>query len=220
MPLSLDAADAVAHAVAERVRDRLRAEQTDPARHPDRAAHIAAAEVRSHNEYAHARGWLFVDDEAALIRDVLAAVSGYGPLQALLDDPGIEEIWINAPDRIYCARGGRSERVPLVLTAAGVRDLVERMLHATGRRVDLSHPFVDASLPDGSRLHVVIPDITRAHWSVNIRKFVPHRRTLADLVAGRALPHAVADLLEASMAAGRSVLVSGATHAGNTTWNL
>jgi len=217
MPLSLDAADAVTQAVAERVRDRLRAEQTDPARHPERAAQIAAAEVRSHNDYAHARGWAYVEDEGGLIRDVLAAVSGYGPLQALLDDPGVEEIWINAPDRIYCARGGRSERVPLVLTATAVRDLVERMLHATGRRVDLSHPFVDASLPDGSRLHVVIPDITRAHWSVNIRKFVPHRRTLADLVSAGALPSAVADLLETSMAAGRSVLVSGATHAGKTT---
>lgn len=217
MPLSLDAADAVTQAVAERVRDRLRAEQTDPARHPDRAAHIAAAEVRSHNDYAHARGWAFVEDEGALIRDVLAVVSGYGPLQALLDDPTVEEIWINAPDRIYCARAGRSERVPLALTATAVRDLVERMLHATGRRVDLSHPFVDASLPDGSRLHVVIPDITRAHWSVNIRKFVPHRRTLGDLVAAGALPRAVADLLETSMAAGRSILVSGATHAGKTT---
>jgi len=67
-------------------------------------------------------------------------------------------VWINAPDRIFIARGGVSERVPLALTDAAIRDLVERMLHATGRRVDLSQPFVDASLPDGSRLHVVIPD--------------------------------------------------------------
>ena len=71
-------------------------------------------------------------------------------------------MWINAPDRIFIARGGVSERVPLALTDAAIRDLVERMLHATGRRVDLSQPFVDASLPDGSRLHVVIPDTGRA----------------------------------------------------------
>jgi pilus assembly protein CpaF len=79
-------------------------------------------------------------------------------LQTYVDDPTVEEIWINAPDRVFIARGGRSERVALTLTDEGVRDLVERMLHTTGRRVDLSQPFVDASLPDGSRLHVVIPD--------------------------------------------------------------
>ena len=117
------------------------------------------------------------------MREVLAAVAGYGPLQPYLDDPTVEELWINAPDRIFIARGGVAERVPLALTDAAVRDLVERMLHATGRRVDLSQPFVDASLPDGSRLHVVIPDITRRHWSVNIRKFLPAYRDLDRLVA-------------------------------------
>ena len=217
MPRSLDAVDAVTRTVAERVRDRLRAEQTDPSRHPERAAQIAAAEVRTHNDYALARGAALVEDERTLVRDVLASVSGYGPLQALLDDPTVEEIWINAPDRVFCARDGRTEHVAVALTDTAVRDLVERMLHATGRRVDLSQPFVDASLPDGSRLHVVIPDITRNHWAVNIRKFVPHRRTLRDLVDGGALPGAVAGLLAAAMSEGRSVLVSGATHAGKTT---
>lgn len=141
-------------AVAARVRDRLRDEQTDPHRHPGRAEQVALEEVRRHNDFAPARGLELVDDEAACVRNVLAMVSGYGPLQALLDDPEVEEIWVNAPDRIYFAKAGRSHRAPLMLTAEAVRDLVERMLHATGRRVDLSQPFVDASLPDGSRLHV------------------------------------------------------------------
>lgn len=145
--------------VAERVRERLRSERTDPSRNPELAAQIARAEVRRHNDFALARGHAPVDDEAACVRDVLATVAGYGPLQALLDDPTVEELWLNAPDRVYVARGGVSERVPLALTDTQVRDLVERMLHATGRRVDLSQPFVDASLPDGSRLHVVIPDV-------------------------------------------------------------
>jgi pilus assembly protein CpaF len=115
------------------------------------------------------------------------------------------------------AREGVSERVPLTLTESAVRDLVERMLHATGRRVDLSQPFVDASLPDGSRLHVVIPDITRRHWAVNVRKFLPAYRDLDRLVAAGSLPVPAADLLAEAMAAGRSILVSGATHAGKTT---
>lgn len=87
-------------AVAARVRDRLREEQADPTRDPDRAAQIAWAEVRRHNDFAPARGLDLIDDEAACVRDVLAVVAGYGPLQALLDDPTVEELWINAPDRV------------------------------------------------------------------------------------------------------------------------
>jgi len=186
-------------------------------RHPDRAQQVAAAEVRRHNDFALARGMEFVDDEPLAVREVLARVTGYGPLQALLDDPEVEEIWINGPAAVFVARSGRSERVPLRLSDESVRDLVEKMLHATGRRVDLSQPFVDASLPDGSRLHVVIPDITRTHLAVNIRKFLPARRTLDDLVAASSIPSDAADLLRDAMVDGRNVLVSGATHAGKTT---
>lgn len=203
--------------VTERVRERLRAEQTDPSRDPDRAAQVAAAEVRRHNDFALARGLALIDDEPACVRDVLAAVAGFGPLQALLDDPEVEEVWINAPDRVYAARRGRSERIRIALTEQQVRDLVERMLQSTGRRVDLSQPFVDASLPDGSRLHVVIPDVSRRHWAVNIRKFLSAYRSLDDLVAVGSLDRDGADMLRDAMAAGRSVLVSGATHAGKTT---
>ncbi len=215
MPSSLAPAPAVL--VAERVRERLRAEHADPARDPEFAAQVARAEVRRHNDYALARGLSPVDDESACVREVLAAVSGYGPLQAYLDDPTVEELWINAPDRIFVARGGIPERVPLSLTDSAVRDLVERMLHSTGRRVDLSQPFVDASLPDGSRLHVVIPDITRRHWAVNVRKFLPAFRDLDRLVAAGSITADGAEYLRGAMARGASVLVSGATHAGKTT---
>jgi len=203
--------------VAERVRERLRAERSDPTRDPEFAAQVARAEVRRHNDFALARGMAPVDDETACVREVLAAVAGFGPLQAYLDDPSVEEVWINAPDRIFVARGGVAERVPLMLTDTAVRDLVERMLQSSGRRVDLSQPFVDASLPDGSRLHVVIPDITRRHWAVNIRKFLPAYRDLGRLVAAGSIAPEAATLLRDAMIAGRSVLVSGATHAGKTT---
>ncbi|GAA5100502.1 ATPase, T2SS/T4P/T4SS family [Microbacterium yannicii] len=207
----------VASLVAERVRERLRAERSDPTRDPEFAAQVARAEVRRHNDFALARGMAPVDDESACVREVLAAVAGFGPLQAYLDDPTVEEVWINAPDRIFVARGGVAERVPLMLTDTAVRDLVERMLQSSGRRVDLSQPFVDASLPDGSRLHVVIPDITRRHWAVNIRKFLPAYRDLGRLVAAGSIAPEAATLLRDAMIAGRSVLVSGATHAGKTT---
>ena len=203
--------------VAERVRRRLRLERTDPSADPDQARHIAQTEVRRHNDLALQRGEALIDDEAALVRDVLASVSGFGALQPLLDDPEIEEIWLNGPDRIFIARGGTTERVHLRLTDAIVRDLVERMLQSTGRRVDVSQPFVDASLPDGSRLHVAIADVVRGSWAVNIRKFLPQHRTLASLVEQGSVPAEIADLLHRSLRDGGSIIVSGATHAGKTT---
>ena len=203
--------------VAERVRRRLRLEHTDPASHPEQARHIAQTEVRRHNDLALQRGEAMIDDEAALIRDVLASVSGFGALQPYLDDPQIEEIWLNGPDRIFVARGGTTQRLDLRLTDAVVRDLVERMLQSTGRRVDVSQPFVDASLPDGSRLHVAIADVVRGSWAVNIRKFLPQHRTLPSLVAQGSVPAHVADLLHRALLEGRSIIVSGATHAGKTT---
>ncbi|MBT2486743.1 MULTISPECIES: Flp pilus assembly complex ATPase component TadA [unclassified Microbacterium] len=134
-------------AVADRVRLRLRAEGIDPTVDPDTARRIAQSEVRRHDDYALARGEALIDDEVACVRDVLAAVSGFGALQPLLDDAEIEEIWVNGSGHVHTARGGVAERTGLRLTDAVVRDLVERMLQSTGRRVDISQPFVDASLP-------------------------------------------------------------------------
>jgi pilus assembly protein CpaF len=115
---------------------------------------------------------------------------------------------------VFIARGGTAELTTTMLTADGVRDLVERMLKTSGRRVDLSSPFVDAVLSDGSRRHVVIPDITRAHWSVNIRKFVVRASHLDDLVGlGTLTPHA-ARFLGAAVASGLNILVAGGTQAG------
>ncbi|TXK13859.1 CpaF family protein [Microbacterium hatanonis] len=211
------ASDTATAAVVERVRERLRADESDPTRDPGYAERVIRSEVRRHNDFALARGFAPLDDEGACVREVLAQLTGYGPLQAYLDDPTVEEVWLNAPDRVFVARGGVAERVPVCLTDGAVRDLVERMLHSSGRRVDLSQPFVDASLPDGSRLHVVIPDITRQHWAVNIRKFLPAFRDVGRLVETGSLAPEAADLLVDAMRQGRSILVSGPTHAGKTT---
>lgn len=150
--------------------------------------------MRRHDDHALARGEALIDDEVACVRDVLAAVSGIGPLQPFLDDAEIEEIWVNGDGHVHVARGGVTERTGLRLADTTVRDLVERMLQPTGRRVDISQPFVDASLPDGSRLHVAIADVVRGSWVVNIRKFLPRYRTLDALTAQGAMPVAIADL--------------------------
>lgn len=104
------------------------------------------------------------------------------------------------------------------MTDDEVRGVVERMLVSSGRRLDLSTPFVDALLPDGSRLHVVIPSVTRRHASVNIRKFVAKAHDLEGMVQLGSLTPQAAAFLDAAVAAGLNVIVSGATGAGKTTF--
>nr|WP_253282121.1 ATPase, T2SS/T4P/T4SS family [Arcanobacterium phocae] len=153
-----------------------------------------------------------------VIQQLRDDIGGFGPIQRLIDDRDVEEIWINEPGKVFAARGGRSELTTIVLTDQQVRDLVERMLRASGRRLDLSSPFVDAALHTGERLHVVIPDITRAHWSVNIRKYVIRPRRLHELVSLGVLTASAAQFLDAAVDIGLNVLVSGATQAGKTTF--
>ena len=157
------------------------------------------------------------DSMHSMLSEIHSSLNGFGTLQPLLDDSTVEEIWINEPGRVFVARAGRSEKTDIHMSPTDVRVLVERMLAYSGRRVDLSSPFVDAALPDGSRLHVVIPDITRTHWSINIRKFVMRARTLDELVAVGMMPRAAATFLEACVTSGLNIIVAGATQAGKTT---
>lgn len=141
----------------------------------------------------------------------------FGPLYPFICDAQIEEIWINSPERIFIAKGGKSELTNLILTANEVRDLVDRTLMWSGRRLDLSHPFVDARLPDGSRLHVAIPEITAQHWAVNIRKHIAQSLSLRQLSDAGMLSTEIAELLIRAVSSGRNILISGGTQAGKTT---
>ncbi len=203
--------------VEEEVRELVRRAGLDPM--VERAALLELVEASVEDyELRSLQGNLpRLTDPAGAIRAVMDAVAGLGPLQRYLDDPEVEEIWINGPHQVFVARGGTAELTTTLLTDEGVRDLVERMLKSSGRRVDLSSPFVDATLPDGSRLHVVIPDVARRHWLVNIRKFVVKAERLADLVRLGTLPRAAARFLEAAVVSGLNILVAGGTQAGKTT---
>ncbi len=203
--------------IADRVRERVRLDGVDLATDATLVERYVTDEVRRYSERALGGSVPLLADEAQAAREVVATLTGFGPLQPYFDDPEVEELWINAPDAIFIARGGIAEQTPLTLTDAEVRDLVERMLQSSGRRVDLSSPFVDASLPDGSRLHVVIPDVTRAHWSVNVRKFNRRLRDLGSLVALGSLTVDAAEYLRGAVLARRTIVVSGATQSGKTT---
>ena len=143
--------------------------------------------------------------------------SVFGALQNFIDDPEIEEIWINSPTRIFIAKHGCSSLTNLVLTEADIRELLERCLIWGGRRLDVSNPFVDARLPDGSRLHAAIPEVTATHWSVNIRKHLMRGNTLEDLVGLDSMSTEISTLLNSAVEFGANILVSGGTQAGKTT---
>ncbi|WP_294012423.1 ATPase, T2SS/T4P/T4SS family, partial [Streptomyces sp.] len=205
--------DTVEHEVRELVRRR----GIDPVTDRGAVRRLVEEVVADYDERALTSNLSPLTDPHQAARAVYDAVAGFGPLQRHLDDPTVEEIWINEPGRVFVARRGRSELTNTILDDGQVRDLVEKMLKTTGRRVDLSTPFVDAMLPDGSRLHVVIPDITRRHWSVNIRKFVLTANTLDELVSLQTLTPQAARFLEAAVIAGLNIIVAGGTQAGKTT---
>jgi pilus assembly protein CpaF len=203
--------------VETEVRELVRRRGLDPIAQPDAVERLVEEVISDYQDRAITASLPPLGDSSNAARSVLDAVAGLGPLQPLLDDDSVEEVWINEPGRVFVARRGRSELTTLILTGEQVSELVERMLRTSGRRVDLSTPFVDAMLPDGSRLHVVIPQITRRHTAVNIRKFVAGIRSLDELVTVGSVPQIAARFLEASVVAGLNILVAGGTQAGKTT---
>ena len=203
--------------VEREVRELVRRRGLDPASERAAVRRLVDEVIADYDERTLTSSLQPLTDNRRAAQSVFDAVAGFGPLQRYLDDNTIEEIWINEPGRVFVARRGRSELTNTILGETEVRDLVERMLKSSGRRVDLSTPFVDAVLPDGSRLHVVIPDITRRHWAVNIRKFVLTANSLDELVALHSLTAQAARFLEACAVAGLNIIVAGGTQAGKTT---
>lgn len=210
-------ASATARALTERVRTLVREQRIDPRSQAHMVRDLAHSVVAEHDRRSLSGAVGPIDHPDLMVGQILADVAGFGPLQALLDDPGIEEIWINEPDRVFVARDGRPELTTIVLTDAQVRELVERMLSSTGRRLDVSRPFVDATLPGGHRLHVVLQGISRDFAAVNIRKYVARAESLHDLIDLGTIDTPVAAYLDAQVSSGANVLVSGGTQTGKTT---
>ena len=133
---------AVIEQLDARLRERVRREGVDPQREAGLVRRIAEQVVREHDEHALTGAVASIPDVDGYVGELVARVAGFGPLQGYLDDPAVEEIWINDPSRVWVARNGRHELTNLMLTTAAVQELVERMLKASGRRIDLSQPLV------------------------------------------------------------------------------
>jgi pilus assembly protein CpaF len=158
-----------------------------------------------------------VDDEEQIRIDLEQSLTGFAFLQPYFDDESIEEVWINRPGEIRFARNGKHESLLIPFDENDLKTQVERLIRQSGRRLDRSSPFIDAQLANGYRLHAVIPDITRDHLSLNIRKFAKQLLTLRDLIRFEVLGEDDANYLIEALNRGENVLISGATQAGKTT---
>ncbi len=203
--------------LADRVRALVRERRIDPRTDVEAVRRAASDAVAEHEQRSLTGVVRALDEPDRVVGQLVADLSGFGPLQQFLEDPEIEEVWINEPERVFVARAGRHELTSVMLTATQVRELVERMLSTSGRRLDISQPFVDAMLPGGHRLHVVLDGISRGFAAVNIRKFVARASTLDDLVALGTLDQPAAEFLRSCVRSGLNLVVSGGTQAGKTT---
>ncbi|MBI4497514.1 MAG: CpaF family protein, partial [Chloroflexi bacterium] len=169
----------------------------------------------------------FIDEENVLIsrtdRDKLfesiaADIVGFGPIQVLLDDDSISEVMVNGPKKVFVERKGK-----LVLSEVKfddddhVKRVIERIVAPLGRRCDESSPYVDARLPDGSRVHAIIPPLALNGPTITIRKFPKKVLTIDDLIGFGSVTPELAEFLRAAVVSRFNIIVSGGTGSGKTT---
>lgn len=145
-------------------------------------------------------------------------ITGYGPLRELMEDESVSDILVNGPDRIFVERAGKLELVDKrFISNEQLIDIARRLVARVGRRVDDSQPLVDARMPDGSRLNVVIAPVALDGASISIRKFGSGQRTLANLIEYGSMNEMMANFLVIASRCRVNIIVSGGTGSGKTT---
>jgi len=154
-----------------------------------------------------------------LLRDILDEITGYGPLQALLDDPDVTEIMVNGPKKVYVEKQGRLERTNVVFEDnLHILKIIDRIVSPLGRHIDSDSPMVDARLPDGSRVNAVVPPCAVDGASLTIRKFRKEKLSIAQLIEYNSLTQGMADFLRACVLGRLNIIISGGTGSGKTTF--
>jgi pilus assembly protein CpaF len=193
--------------LVERVRARLASEAAEPTQ--------AAVAALVHEE---AGGLLGEDDVLLAVREAVDELAGAGPLEPLLRLPGVTDVLVNGPDQVWIDRGAGLERTPLRFPDDdAVRRLGVRLAAAAGRRLDDAAPWVDAGLPDGTRLHAVLPPVSGSGTCLSLRVLRRSSPDLAALVAAGTFPGRSEQLVRALVERRLAFLVSGGTGAGKTT---
>ncbi len=157
-------------------------------------------------------------ERALLAEDVQDEVVGFGPLEPLLRDPDIDDIIVNGASRIYVERGGRLAAIPARFRDdAHLMNIIQRIVSPIGRRVDEATPFVDARLPDGSRVNIVVPPVALDGPMISIRKFKRQQMSAQDFVRSGTMSSETLDFLSLAVKSRLNIMVSGGTGSGKTT---
>lgn len=196
----------VGGALLDAVRARLAESGAEPT-----PARVAAA--------LRAQGRLLGDTEVlGAAEELRCELVGTGPLEPLLADPSVTDVLVSGPDRVWVDRGGGLELTEVSFAdASAVRRLAQRLAAVAGRRLDDARPWVDARLPDGTRMHAVLPPVAVGSTYLSLRVVRPRAFSLAELTAAGTVPPGGERLLRALIEARVSFLISGGTGSGKTT---
>ena len=159
-----------------------------------------------------------VEQRNQLMQALIDSIFGFGPLEDLINDPAVTEVMVNGPHQVFFEKNGSIHRYRSVFESESeLRALIDRILGPLGRRVDESSPMVNARLPQGYRVNIVMPPISLVGPAVTIRKFTPAVITLSDMVATDTVDDPLKQLFEWAVCARKSIAVSGGTGSGKTT---
>jgi pilus assembly protein CpaF len=154
-----------------------------------------------------------------LIRDIIDEITGYGPIQSLLDDPSVTEIMVNGPKKVYIEKKGLLERTNIVFEDnLHILKIIDRIVAPLGRHIDADSPMVDARLPDGSRVNAIVPPCAVDGASLTIRKFQKEKIKFEQLIESNSLTQGMADFLRACVLGRLNIIISGGTGSGKTTF--
>ena len=204
--------------IKKRVQDRLLSE-LDPRLDLSRTAEVRQQVQEVFNTILETEKIVLSRAERLRLFEAIAAeILGYGPIEPLLRDDTITEVMVNGPKQVYIERGGKLYRTDVLFESDDhVMRIIDRIVAPIGRRVDESSPYVDARLPDGSRVNVVIPPISLVGPVITIRKFSRDPFTVDDLIRFGTMTAEIAKFLESCVRARLNIIVSGGTGSGKTT---
>lgn len=168
--------------------------------------------------YAQLKVNLPEDIRKQIFHDILDELTGFGPIQPLLEDPDISEVMVNGPKKVFIEKGGKLTKSPITFDDDDhVLRIIDRIILPLGRRVDADSPTVDARLPDGSRVNAVIRPVSIDGPSITIRKFKRDKLSIEQLIQYGSLTHNMGEFIKACVLAHLNIVISGGTGSGKTT---
>jgi pilus assembly protein CpaF len=171
-----------------------------------------------HTALGQERAALTSVERTRLMQDVSDDVLGYGPIERFLKDPTVTEVMVNGPENVWVERSGRLEPTKVAFAdETHLRRIIDKIVSQVGRRVDEATPMVDARLPDGSRVNVVLPPLAIGGPFMTVRKFSTDPYTVDDLITFGTLSSQVARFVDACVRGRLNIVISGGTGTGKTT---